>query len=287
MGPVGPMGPAGHAGPVDPMVGRLYRVLVVDDEEPILELVGHLLRREGYQVLTAADGLDGLRKARDEKPDLVILDVMLPGVDGLSICRALRGESSVPILMLTARAEEPDRVIGLELGADDYVVKPFSNRELVARVKTLLRREEMHRRELSANAGNKPAEMGDASQADNGSRELGRGLVHAGPLALDFDRYEAAVDGRPLDLTLKEFQLLSVLVANRGRVMTRDSLIQKVWGYDYLGAGRHIDVHIRHLRQKIEKDPAAPILIETVYGLGYRFRDQAAGGVGREGDGQA
>lgn len=266
-----------------------YRILVIDDEEAILELVGHLLRREGYEVSTAADGTEGLRKARQEKPDLIILDVMLPGVDGFTICRALRDESTVPILMLTARAEETDRVVGLELGADDYVVKPFSNRELVARVRTLLRREEMYRQGGASGtaATAEPEKSAEASAhapsatpvttpaaVPQPSSDTGAELIRAGSLELDLGRYEVRVGGRPVELTLKEFQLLATLVANQGRVMTRDALIQKVWGYDYLGAGRNIDVHIRHLRQKLEDDPANPVFIETIYGLGYRFRQQ-------------
>ncbi|MDI7247985.1 MAG: response regulator transcription factor [Bacillota bacterium] len=229
------------------------KVLVVDDEAPILELVRFNLEKEGFSVLTATDGEEGLERARSESPDLVILDLMLPGIDGIEVCRQLRRETSVPVLMLTAKTEEFDRVLGLSVGADDYVTKPFSPRELVARVKALLRRREMDLEETKAR---------DAS-----------GRIHVGDLVIDTARFEVEVRGARTELTPKEFELLRVLVANRGKVLTRDFLLEKAWGYEYGGDTRTVDVHVRRLRQKIEEDDSRPTYIQTVHGVGYRFRE--------------
>ncbi|MGE5573106.1 MAG: response regulator [Bacillota bacterium] len=229
------------------------KVLVVDDEAPILELVRFNLEKEGFSVFTATDGEEGLERARSDSPDLVILDLMLPGIDGIEVCQQLRREMNVPVLMLTAKTEEFDRVLGLSVGADDYVTKPFSPRELVARVKALLRRREMDLEETKAR---------DAS-----------GRIHVGDLVIDTARFEVEVRGARTELTPKEFDLLRVLVANRGKVLTRDFLLEKVWGYEYGGDTRTVDVHVRRLRQKIEEDDSRPTYIQTVHGVGYRFRE--------------
>jgi len=229
------------------------KILVVEDEKPIRELVKYNLEREGFQVLQAADGNTGLEMARKELPDLIVLDVMLPGQDGLSVCRALHQEAatrSIPIIMLSARGEEVDKVLGLEMGADDYITKPFSPRELLARVKARLRRQ----------------------TADSVvSEEPGRVIV--GKLVIDQDRFVVSVNGVKRDLTPKEFELLRYLARNPGKVFTRELLLDKIWGYDYTGDSRTVDVHIRHLRQKLEQIPGAPHYIETVRGVGYRFKE--------------
>ncbi|CAB1129729.1 two-component response regulator [Candidatus Hydrogenisulfobacillus filiaventi] len=226
------------------------RVLVVDDEPAIVELVQYNLEREGFVVDTEADGPAALRRARSERPDLIILDVMLPGMSGLEVCRALRQEMDVPILMLTARKDEVDRVLGLELGADDYVTKPFSPRELVARVKAILRRSQKGR------------------EADAGGGAVGiRGLL------VDPARRRVELDGQPVDLTFTEFELLQTLARNPGRAFSREELLSRVWGEDFFGDVRTVDVHIRHLREKLKEDPQNPRYLETVRGVGYRFKE--------------
>lgn len=229
----------------------MAKILVVDDERILLDTLRYNLSKAGHQVWTAADGESALRVARHERPDLVLLDVMLPRIDGFDVCRTLRRESSIPILMLTARDEEVDKVLGLELGADDYLTKPFSMRELMARVKALLRRSEISR-----------------SQAADG---LARPL-REGPLELDPVSHRATLSDEPLHLKPKEFDLLAFLMGNRGRAFSREQLLQQVWGYDYVGDTRTVDVHIRWLREKVEEDPSNPRLIETVRGVGYRFK---------------
>lgn len=219
-------------------------VLVVDDEPTLVATLRYGLEREGYRVVTAGDGEAALNLARSDHPDLLILDLMLPKLDGLQVCRLLRREMSVPILMLTARGEEVDKVVGLELGADDYVTKPFSMRELLARVKALLRR---------TDAG---------VETDR--------LV-TGDLAVDLRRREVTRDGLPLELKPKEMELLLFFVRHRGRAFTREQLLRDVWGYDFFGDSRTVDVHVRWLRQKIEEDPAKPVRLVTVRGTGYRF----------------
>jgi DNA-binding response OmpR family regulator len=221
-------------------------ILVVEDEATLRESLRYTLTRQGYHVLTAADGLSALESARAHRPDLVILDLILPGMDGLEVCRLLRRESSVPILILTARDEEVDRVIGLEMGADDYVTKPFSMRELVARVKALLRR--------AAMAPKEPPRF-----------------LRSGDLLLDLEGRKAMKGDQPLPLKPKEFDQLAYLMAHKGKAFSREHLLQEVWGYTYTGEGRTVDVHIRWLREKIEKDPANPARIVTVRGVGYRF----------------
>ncbi|MFQ5802711.1 MAG: response regulator transcription factor [Candidatus Methylomirabilales bacterium] len=219
------------------------KVLVVDDEQDILDLIRYHLEREGYQVVGCGDGKTALDLVDRERPDLMILDLLMPGVDGLEVCRRLRQDSSIPIVMLTAKAEETDRVVGLELGADDYVTKPFSPRELVARVKAILRR-------MAPSPDEKVLTFGD--------------------LTLDFERYQVWTKGKAITLTAKEIELLRALVETKGRVLTRDFLLERVWGYDRAGEmeSRTVDVHIRRLREKLGREARRII---TVKGAGYRF----------------
>jgi two-component system alkaline phosphatase synthesis response regulator PhoP len=223
-------------------------ILVVDDEARIVKLVRDYLERAGLNVLTARDGETALTLARLEKPDLIILDLMLPGTDGLDVCRRLRRESGVPIIMLTARVEEADRIVGLELGADDYVTKPFSPRELVARVRATLRR---------ANG-----EVGPAA------------ILRAGDVELDTAALAATVGGRPVDLTPTEFHLLATLVRQPGRIFSREQLLEATHGMAVDSYDRSVDSHIKNIRRKIEPDPRQPVYIQTVYGVGYRFAER-------------
>ena len=228
-------------------------VLVVEDEENLLEALRYNLEREGYQVHTAADGGDGLELARQLNPSLVLLDIMLPTLDGFEVCRILRRESEVPILILTAKGEEVDRVVGLELGADDYITKPFSIRELVARVRNTLRRAQY------LDAGPPPA---SATEPD---------AYRVGSLEIDLNRHEARLAGAPLNLKPKEFDLLALLTANPGRAFTRDQILEKVWGYDYVGQTRTVDVYVSWLREKLQADPTTARSIVTIRGVGYRL----------------
>ena len=230
------------------------KVLIVEDEPTLLETLEYNLTRQGYQVCTAADGPTALGVARRERPDAIVLDIMLPGLDGLEVCRILRREMSVPILMLTARADEVDKVVGLEVGADDYLTKPFSMRELLARVKALLRRVRLDREELAA--------AGEMTEAD-------RWIF--GDLVIDLARHEVLRQGEPLRLKPKEYDLLVFLARNKGIVLSRDLILERVWGWDYNGGSRTVDVHVRWLREKIEPDPANPTRIVTVRTVGYRF----------------
>jgi two-component system alkaline phosphatase synthesis response regulator PhoP len=224
------------------------KILVVDDEREIVKVVRAYLEQSGFRVATAHDGQEALTVFRHEQPDLVILDLNLPTIDGLDVCRAIRKESNTPVIMLTARVEETDRLIGLELGADDYVVKPFSPREIVARVRAVLRR---------AQAAPQPPQR-----------------IVAGDVMLDLTRHAASVAGQPVDLTPTEFNLLATLAAQPGRAFSRMDLLDAAQGESYEGYDRTIDVHIRNLRQKIERDPKQPEYILTVYGIGYKFSDQ-------------
>ena len=226
-----------------------YKILVVDDEQTLLNTVRAYLEQEGYTVQTAVDGRTALLIFRDFQPDLVVLDIMLPEVDGLEVLRQLRQTSDVYVIMLTAKADEADKVIGLGLGADDYVTKPFSPRELVARIKASLRR-------LSG-------------------RQTPKELIST-HLRVDEEARLAWKDGQPLDLTPIEFDLLHTLMRHRGRALSREQLIEQVWGYDYYGDDRVVDVHIGRLRKKVEDDPTEPTLIATVWGAGYRFEDKMA-----------
>jgi DNA-binding response OmpR family regulator len=223
-------------------------ILVIDDEARIVKLVRDYLERAGFDVFSAHDGETALALARLEKPDLIVLDLMLPGVDGLDVCRRLRQESGVPIIMLTARVEEADRVVGLELGADDYVTKPFSPRELVARVRATLRR-------ANGQLGPTP-------------------ILRAGDVELDTATLTATVAGQPVDLTSTEFHLLAVLVRQPGRIFSREQLLEAVHGVAFDGFDRSVDSHVKNLRRKIEPNPRQPRYIQTVYGVGYRFVDR-------------
>lgn len=220
-------------------------VLIVEDEESYREALEFMLTREGFDVITAADGAEGLAAFDRHGADIVLLDVMMPGLSGTEVCRRLRQRSSVPIIMVTARDAEIDKVVGLELGADDYVTKPFSHRELVARVRAVLRRGQ------------------DA--------ELLPDVIEASGVRMDVERHEVFVDGEPVRLALKEFELLEMLLRNSGRVMTRGQLIDRVWGADYVGDTKTLDVHVKRLRGKIETDPGNPTLLLTVRGLGYKL----------------
>jgi DNA-binding response OmpR family regulator len=219
-------------------------VLVVDDEPTLVATLRYNLEREGYRVVTAADGEKALAVARAEHPDLLVLDLMLPVIDGLEVCRILRREMTMPIIMLTARTEEVDKVVGLEIGADDYVTKPFSTRELLARIRAHLRRT---------------------------LTPVDEEVITSGDLRLDLKRREVTRDGTALELKPKEMELLIYLMRNRGRAFTREQLLREVWGYDFFGDSRTVDVHVSWLRQKIEPEPAKPVRLLTVRGVGYRF----------------
>ncbi|GAA0114416.1 response regulator [Clostridium senegalense] len=223
------------------------KILVVDDEEHILELIKFNLKKEGCNVITANTGDLALKYVKENHPDLILLDLMLPGIDGLEVCRIIRKDPEIceiPIIMITAKGEEIDKILGLELGADDYITKPFSVRELVARVKAILRR--------------------TGSKKDNSNFKFDN-------ITINFDKHEVKIDGQRIELTLKEFELLEILIKNEGKVVTREVLLDKIWGYEYVGETRTVDVHIRHLRQKIEKDDKNPKYIQTIRGIGYRF----------------
>jgi DNA-binding response OmpR family regulator len=225
------------------------RILIVEDEAPIAEGLAYNLKREGMDVLIASDGEKGLSLARTSSPDLIILDLMLPGLGGMEFCRIVRRDSDVPIIMLTARGSELDRVVGLTAGADDYVTKPFSLPELVARIRAVLRRT------------SEPARPKDVPNAT-----IGR-------LMVDFEAHRVTVAGSPVDLSPREYDLLRAFLRNKGRVLTREALLEQVWGEDQYIDSRTVDVHVRWLRQKIEEDPSHPVLIQTVRGVGYRLGD--------------
>ena len=226
------------------------KILVIEDEENILEAIKYSLSKEGYKVYGATDGEKGLEMAQELNPDLIVLDVMLPKMDGFEVCRILRRDMSMPVFMLSARAEEIDKVVGLEIGADDYITKPFSMRELVARIGNSLRR-------LSA----------DAASHFPTDREM----YIAGGLEVDVTAHIAKLDGVELNMKPREFELLSLLISNKRRAFTRDQILEHLWGYDYIGDVRTVDVHVRWLREKIEEDPAHPSKITTIRGVGYRF----------------
>ena len=224
------------------------KVLIVDDEEHIVELLQFNLVNAGYKVITANNGLDALKKVKENKPDLLLLDLMLPGMDGLDVCKEIKRDketSKTSIIMLTAKSEELDKILGLELGADDYITKPFSIRELLARVKAVLRR--------------------------SSSDEISEEIYEIGRLKVDFERHEVLINNEKVELTLKEFELLEILIKNKGKILRRETLLDKVWGYEYIGETRTVDVHIRYLRKKIEDDDKNPKFIETIRGVGYRF----------------
>ena len=223
----------------------MTRVLLIEDEDAYRETVGYLLRKEGFDVVEAADGAIGLAEFERGGADIVLLDLMMPGLPGTEVCRRLRARSSVPVIMVTARDDEIDKVVGLELGADDYVTKPFSHRELVARIRAVLRRGQ--------------------------DFELEPDVLEVDDVRMDVERHEVWVRGEPVKLALKEFELLEILLRNAGRVMTRGQLIDRIWGADYVGDTKTLDVHVKRLRAKVETDPAEPQLLVTVRGLGYKF----------------
>ena len=231
---------------------NLPKVLVVEDEKSFVEALKVGLDREGFDVKVAEDGLMALELFRTFKPDLILLDVMLPKISGLDVCKEIRTESKVPIIMVTAKGEEIDTVVGLEVGADDYVTKPYRLREVVARMRSLLRR----------------SNWSDETEAISEGR-----VITVSDIQIDIDKYEVKVRNEILDFPLKEFELLLLLLENAGRVLTRDVLIDRVWGFDYLGDTKTLDVHIKRLRSKVEKDPSKPMSIITVRGVGYKFVD--------------
>ena len=227
------------------------KILIVDDEKNIVDILKYNLSKEGFETVEAYDGEQAMKKAAEENPDLILLDVMLPKIDGFTVCKKLRQSISTPILMLTAKEEEVDKVLGLELGADDYITKPFSQRELMARVKANLRR--------------------TAAEQDG---ENGEGVIDCGSVVIDSDRYEVKRDGSVIELTLREFELVKFLARNRGQIFSRESLLEKVWGYEYFGDVRTVDVTIRRVREKLERDPGNHQFIMTKRGVGYYFNKQ-------------
>lgn len=238
----------------------MTRILLVEDEESYRDPLAYLLGREGYEVTTAATGPDALTAFDAEGADLVLLDLMLPGLSGTEVCRQIRQRSDVPVIMLTAKDGEIDKVVGLELGADDYVTKPYSSRELLARVRAVLRR-----RQAPTTPGVEAADEGDEDES----------VLTAGPVRMDVERHTVQVGDRPVAFPLKEFELLELLLRNAGRVLTRGQLIDRVWGTDYVGDTKTLDVHVKRVRAKIEPDPSAPTLLVTVRGLGYKLLDDS------------
>jgi two-component system response regulator RegX3 len=226
----------------------MTKILVVEDEASFSEALAYLLGREGFDVSVADNGVSAVEEFDRHGADLVLLDLMLPGLSGTEVCRQIRSRSNVPVIMLTAKDSEVDKVVGLELGADDYVTKPYSTRELVARIRAVLRRQ--------------------------GEEEIpGDGTLTAGPVRMNVDRHIVTINGEPQAFPLKEFELLEFLMRNSGRVLTRSQLIDRVWGSDYFGDTKTLDVHVKRLRAKIEVDPGNPVFIQTVRGLGYKFED--------------
>lgn len=228
------------------------KILIVDDEKPIVDILKFNLGKEGYATIEAYDGEAAVEMALKQKPDLILLDIMLPKMDGFTVCRKLRQQISTPIIMLTAKAEEVDKVLGLELGADDYITKPFSTRELMARVKANLRRS-----------------TGEGTETGTGGN-----IVTYGRLQINMDKYEVKKDGKIIDLTLREFELLKFLATQAGQIFTREALLEKVWGYEYYGDVRTVDVTVRRMREKMEDDPANPEFVMTKRGVGYYFEKQ-------------
>jgi len=236
---------------------EVKKVLVVDDEQAIIDVLVYNLKKEGYETLEANDGITAVNMAMKEKPDLMLLDIMLPKLDGLSVCKRVKNQLNIPILMLTAKDAEIDKIVGLELGADDYITKPFSVRELMARVKANLRKMEM------ANISKENIANNDMQEVQNGN------TITVNELELDLDRFEVKVRGEVMDLTLREFEVLKFLATQPGQVITRETLLEKVWGYEYYGDIRTVDVTVRRIREKIEKDTSNPKILITKRGVGY------------------
>ena len=236
----------------------MNKILIVDDDKNLLEVIRYNLVNEGYSVILAENGTQAVEIALQEKPELIILDIMLPGIDGFDVCRILRKEMSVPILMLSAKIDEIDKVVGLELGADDYIAKPFSVRELMARVRASLRRGQL-------------TEQNNTSKTQDETKQ--RTILKGHDLELDAVRHNVSLKGAPLVLTPKEFELLAFLMRNKGQVFGREQLMEKVWGYTFDGSKRTVDVHIRWLRQKIEDNPEKPKILITIIGFGYKFEN--------------
>ena len=230
-------------------------ILVVDDEQPIVDMLVYNLKKEGYNTLEAYDGLSAVDTALKKKPDLIVLDIMLPKMDGLTVCKKIRDSLNVPILMVTAKDEEIDKILGLELGADDYITKPFSIRELMARIKANLRKIELKKAQAS-------------SAGEDGHKKMNK-IITAGELTLDLEKIEAKVNGETIDLTLREFEVLKYLAMQHGQVVTRERLLEMVWGYEYYGDIRTVDVTVRRIRGKIEKDTTNPKILATKRGIGY------------------
>jgi len=231
------------------------KILIVDDEKPIVDILTYNLKKEGYETIEAGNGEDAVTIALTQEPDLILLDVMLPKMDGFSVCKKIRETSNVPILMLTAKEDEVDKIVGLELGADDYITKPFSVRELVARIKANLRKSPLNQ---------------DVKEPAKKSS-----MVNVGVLSLDLEKYEAKIRGKVVELTLREFELLKFLATQEGQVFSREALLEKVWGYEYFGDIRTVDVTIRRIREKIEDDPSEPKILVTKRGIGYYFDGEA------------
>ena len=240
------------------MEGNDYKktILVVDDEKTIRNLLNVNLSKEGYNIIEAVDGLEAVKIATEKKPDLILLDVMLPKLDGLSVCKRIKSSMNVPIVMVTAKDEELDKVLGLELGADDYVTKPFSIRELIARIKANLRKVEMSNSE-------------EETEENAKKPEKKANIIKVGPLTLNLDKFEVLVNGKSVDLTLREFEVLKFLASEPGQVISREMLLEKVWGYEYYGDIRTVDVTVRRIREKIEKDTSNPKILMTKRSVGY------------------
>lgn len=236
---------------------EMKKVLVVDDEQSIIDVLVYNLKKEGYETIEATDGITAVNIALEQKPDLMLLDIMLPKLDGLSVCKRVKNHLNIPILMLTAKDAEIDKIVGLELGADDYITKPFSVRELMARVKANLRKNEI---------SNIPKEAISDTMESNGKKE---NVIKVNDLELDLDRFEVRVRDEIIDLTLREFEVLKFLATQPGQVVTRETLLEKVWGYEYYGDIRTVDVTVRRIREKIEKDTSSPKILITKRGVGY------------------